>query len=685
MALWGGNYVAGSARPRCFWRLGATGRWVWGHRISSKTPRSEWHRFWCAGLRTPGRFFARWMTRGSLRMPGRLSARLAAGMAMLAGVGLVICGALLLIGADLVPAVQAIDANDETIFAGRERYISLATADAEMLYTPGVSGATVQTATNLTLTANAGTDVNLTLAMADDTTSLARSGSTDSLYQIAATTKTAALNDFDANTWGYSLDGTTFQAVPTPGEGADLIYTLPGSDTGESTQTLTVHYGMKLDGTLPAGQYTNRVVYAATAAEVIPEASLESVVFAGAPSDTLYTVKDNVLTVRINLAPQPPYGTPRVYYVTDSGVRQECASVTTSTGANGLIEVVCTVAPSESASSATLYIVTKGGGNDPFCAEGSTSDCAAGDWHWGDYSVELPEIKRLIFDGIVNMQEMNAGICSRAVVGDTKRLVDTRDGQPYWVAKLADNNCWMTQNLNLNLSGRTLTPADSDVDENWTFNGNVYTSASDGEDGGILLRFDRVQMWDLGEYVQTNPRSASSCGSSGTINNLGNCPNQFTNVAGMTAMTEISDAVIAGNSYDAHYLAGKYYSRPAALAGSGGGVEVNTPGESICAAGWHLPNNNNDEWNALINAYGLGSLSVGNNDVALAPIYLVRAGYVDAGERLTNAGYYGRYWLAQTSGLTWSGHMFSFDDATASTGGTEQRYNGDTVRCVANQ
>ena len=608
---------------------------------------------------------------------------LATGTAILALLGLVSGGVMLLVGADLVPDVQALDVDDETIFAGRERYLSLAVDEPQLTYTPGESAATVDVTTTVSLRANADTEVNLTLAMADATTSLARNGDFGSDYQIAATTKTAPLSDLADNTWGYSLDGNTYQAVPTAAN-ADLLYTLPSSSQGEVGHDLTVHYGIKLDGTLPAGQYTNRVVYMATAAEVVPEATLETVVFDGAPSDTLYTVKDNVLTVRINLAPQSPYGVPRVYYVTDSGARQECASVTTSTGVNGLIEVSCTVAPSEPANSATLYVVTKGGGNDLFCAEGLTSDCAAGDWRWGDYSVELPEIKRLIFEGIVNMQEMNAGICSRAVVGDTKRLIDARDGQLYWVAKLADNNCWMTQNLNLNLSGRTLTPADSDVDESWTFNGNVYTSASDGEDGGILLRFDRVQMWDLGEYAQTNPRSASSCGSSGTINNLGNCPNQFTNVAGMTAMTEISDAVIAGNTYDAHYLAGKYYSRPAALAGSGGGVETSMPSESICAAGWHLPNNNNDEWNALINAYGLGSLSVGNNDVALAPIYLVRAGYVDAGERLTNAGYYGRYWLAQTSGLTWSGHMFSFDDATASTGGTEQRYNGDTVRCVAN-
>ncbi len=63
----------------------------------------------------------------------------------------------------------------------------------------------------------------------------------------------------------------------------------------------------------------------------------------------------------------------------------------------------------------------------------------------------------------------------------TKQLYDIRDGNMYWVAKLADGNCWMTQNLALNLGERpidapasysryvkTLTPGDSDVVSEWT-------------------------------------------------------------------------------------------------------------------------------------------------------------------------------------------------------------------------
>ena len=47
----------------------------------------------------------------------------------------------------------------------------------------------------------------------------------------------------------------------------------------------------------------------------------------------------------------------------------------------------------------------------------------------------------------------------------TVTLTDTRDNNTYTVSKLADGKCWMTQNLRI--AGKTLTPADSDVRNNY--------------------------------------------------------------------------------------------------------------------------------------------------------------------------------------------------------------------------
>ena len=60
----------------------------------------------------------------------------------------------------------------------------------------------------------------------------------------------------------------------------------------------------------------------------------------------------------------------------------------------------------------------------------------------------------------------------------TVTLTDTRDNNTYTVSKLADGKCWMTQSLRI--AGKTLTPADSDVRNNYDlpasthFTNNVY-------------------------------------------------------------------------------------------------------------------------------------------------------------------------------------------------------------------
>lgn len=82
---------------------------------------------------------------------------------------------------------------------------------------------------------------------------------------------------------------------------------------------------------------------------------------------------------------------------------------------------------------------------------------------------------------MTNMQDVTAEICAASAEGEAATLIDTRDGSDYTVAKI-NGNCWMTQNLRLS-SGRTLTSADSNVTQNWTFptgsltSGNTYTEA----------------------------------------------------------------------------------------------------------------------------------------------------------------------------------------------------------------
>ena len=63
---------------------------------------------------------------------------------------------------------------------------------------------------------------------------------------------------------------------------------------------------------------------------------------------------------------------------------------------------------------------------------------------------------------ISTMQEMTDKICANSYKGESRTLIDTRDGSDYTVARLSDGNCWMTQNLRLtkegmNTKGTTIT------------------------------------------------------------------------------------------------------------------------------------------------------------------------------------------------------------------------------------
>lgn len=235
---------------------------------------------------------------------------------------------------------------------------------------------------------------------------------------------------------------------------------------------------------------------------------------------------------------------------------------------------------------------------------------------------------------ITNMQDMTSSICEASAMYETKQLRDTRDGKFYWVTKLADNNCWMTQNLDLDLStSAALTPADSDVKEDWT---PSFDTATEVNDSTILADNTGTRSWSLGNVRITNPTEADSCGSSkaGAID----CLNQF---------EAYTTPVTANKDEDAHYIIGNHYQWNAAIAGTSEEVEAvagERASESICPRGWSLPSSmpSGGELTTLVNALGIGT----NIDkITSAPFYAVRGGDVQQDKYLfQRAGDYGAYW-----------------------------------------
>ena len=286
---------------------------------------------------------------------------------------------------------------------------------------------------------------------------------------------------------------------------------------------------------------------------------------------------------------------------------------------------------------------------------------------------------QLALTDIVELQQMTSDICENTPIepatGSSKQLKDIRDGKYYWVTKLKDNNCWMTQNLDLDLStSKALTPDDSDVSNNWT---PEYSTATTADDSTILESDTGQRSWSLGDYRITNPTIPSDCGS--PKNSFSQCTSKFTSYA---------TPVTANNDANARYIVGNHYQWNAATAGTGGSITSGQAAGSICPKGWRLPTTNDASlgtFSGLLGAYDIRTAEKATS----SPVYFVRSGYVSQSWRnlLSYAGRDGAYWsstptFANGSYRTAYLYINSSYSAIASSTDLDRPY-GMSVRCIA--
>lgn len=261
-----------------------------------------------------------------------------------------------------------------------------------------------------------------------------------------------------------------------------------------------------------------------------------------------------------------------------------------------------------------------------------------------------------IISAAVCLQDVNNDVKASMVTGTQYQLRDHRDDKIYWIAKLADGNVWMTQNLDFELAENTkLYAATSDVTETREFE----------VDNNSDIRFTK------GAAVYY--------------------------LDGTTA----SDTIV--NPSDTHYADGSLYSWKAAAANVDPVVDVAT--ETICPKGWTLPSNSNFEdvldsylitdgqhYNVTNNA----SIAENNDlfyldtnlDIAAlraAPLYITQAGYGTDYGRTILQGKAGRFWSGVESQSD-SAYAFGVYDADAEAllqiFNNENKNSQYSVRCV---
>ena len=284
-----------------------------------------------------------------------------------------------------------------------------------------------------------------------------------------------------------------------------------------------------------------------------------------------------------------------------------------------------------------------------------------------------------VFDGIQTMQEMTSTICADAAENDTAQLTDTRDGKKYWVTKLADGNCWMTQNLDLDLTnGKALTPDDSDVSYDWNpprsteKNGTVTSSNTNTE----------TYSWDFGLYVKNDPDDYGSyCDDVKTMNGCEGWTDATDLTPAETEWTGSVDNTVSDSTYDAHFLIGNFYQWNAATAGTGDTITSAEAKDSICPKGWQLPTSNNS------NSGSFGGLvgSLNSTTITQAPYYFNPSGYVYLGS-LLSAGREGVYWSSTAYSNTSGAYYLAFYSGLVNPSSYYfGRYFGQSVRCLASQ
>ena len=233
-------------------------------------------------------------------------------------------------------------------------------------------------------------------------------------------------------------------------------------------------------------------------------------------------------------------------------------------------------------------------------------------------------------------------------------LKDSRDETPYYIAKLADGNVWMTQNLDFDIEAKTYTPDDTDIPANWTVSSSYATKTTTSWN------------WSYTSPESYNPGDLYWSGTTGD-----------------------STTSSTGNK---HYHLGNYYNWSAAVAmdntsayGASSLGAPNLPDQSICPAGWTLPRagTGSDTFYSMLNNYGLASSTTsGSYSARTAPLYFALSGYWYGS--LSSVGSDGRYWSAVSFSPDYAYPLYFYSPSSYYDPLDQyNRENGYSVRCVA--
>ena len=282
--------------------------------------------------------------------------------------------------------------------------------------------------------------------------------------------------------------------------------------------------------------------------------------------------------------------------------------------------------------------------------------------------------------------------CSSMTSGAVTALADQRDSDTYAVAKLADGNCWMIENLRLDNTAE-LTLANTNNPLNDSTNVTLKHNYTDTDTHNTLSTTSSVAY------------NADTAPDGWCTSNSAACDDQ----SRLRTDNTVNRATSPTDNSGSMYSYGNYYNWYSATAGRGtyGFSTNNSVAGDLCPTGWHLPkggnksNEANNEFWALVVTGINGGTNPANYDSSTQPYYtgtpeasdasnalraypnnFVYSGSVN-GASLNYRGSYGLYWssTAYNNNNTYNLGLSSSYVYPGTHDGS--KYYGRTIRCVA--
>lgn len=228
-------------------------------------------------------------------------------------------------------------------------------------------------------------------------------------------------------------------------------------------------------------------------------------------------------------------------------------------------------------------------------------------------------------------------------IGDVIALTDNRDGETYAVAKLADGNVWMVENLRL-------VPSTAIIN---LLNTNNPTT-------------------DFISAARTSSSTIDFC-----KNNNSDCVDAVSYNTNNINRT-LTPSIDTDSNSSSWYSYGVMYNWYTATAGNGTyDMESGTTTGDICPAGWHLPTGDDGEFVALNNI-----VSGVSNDVNLRvyPNNFIRSGNFD-GDNTDGRGKHGRFWSATASEKN-KAYRFGYNSSSITPNNTYNKWDAFSIRCI---